>query len=83
MNDILKKPFRWQDSYLGVFSRKKLLLMVEIVDADPAYIDGSPSIGVLQAWGKYMQRYLNDQKVAGNIIREADGTEMIMGPLVQ
>lgn len=83
INDIVKKPSGWFDFYLGVFSRKKLFLMVDVLNVEPSFFVGSPSLGILGAYGKYMQRYLNDQKVAGKTILEDDGTEMIMGPGVQ
>lgn len=79
VNDIIKKPARWLDGYLGTFSRKKLLLMVEILGVDPAYMDTSVAVAELSAWGKFMQRYLNEQAAAGNIIYDEDGTIMKMG----
>lgn len=83
VNDIIKRPGRWFDGYLGIFSRKKLQLMVEILGVDPARLDTSVSLAETQAYGKFMQRYLNDQRVAGNTILEEDGSVMIMGSLVQ
>ncbi|SMC64822.1 DUF4843 domain-containing protein [Pedobacter africanus] len=83
INDIVKKPSGWFDFYLGVFSRKKLFLMVDVLSVEPSFFVGSPSLGILGAYGKYMQRYLNDQKVAGKTVYEDDGTEMIMGAGVQ
>ncbi|KIA91846.1 hypothetical protein OC25_19710 [Pedobacter kyungheensis] len=83
VNDIIKKPARWLDTYLGTFTRKKLLLMVSVLNIDPAYLDTSVSIAEMVAYAKYMQRYLNDQKLQGNTILEDDGSIMIMGPSVQ
>ncbi|GGH12627.1 DUF4843 domain-containing protein [Pedobacter zeae] len=83
INDIIKKPARWVDGYLGTFSRKKLFLMVSVLGVDPSYLDSSVSIAELAAYGKFMQRYLNEQKVAGNVILEDNGSEMIMGTSVQ
>lgn len=83
VNDIIKKPARWLDVYVGVFSRKKLSLMVTVLGADPAYMDSAISIGELAAYGKFMQRYLNEQKALGNTILEEDGNIMVMGPLSQ
>ncbi|GGH27736.1 DUF4843 domain-containing protein [Sphingobacterium alkalisoli] len=79
LNDIIKKPGRWLDGYLGTFSRKKLFLMVDVLNVDPAYMDTSISIAEILAYGKYMQRYLNEQRAAGNTILEEDGTVMVMG----
>jgi len=84
VDDLAKKPKRWLDAYLGTFSQKKLKLMIDILGADPAYMNTSISIGELVAYGKYMQRYLNEQEAAGNIIYEADNvTKMVMGAYVQ
>ncbi|TKC60218.1 DUF4843 domain-containing protein [Pedobacter hiemivivus] len=83
INDIVKRPSGWFDTYLGVFSRKKLFLMVDVLNVQPSFFVGQPSLGILGAYGKYMQRYLNDQKAAGKTVFEDDGTEMIMGPGVQ
>lgn len=83
VNDIIKKPGRWQDGYLGPFSRKKLFLMVEVTGVDPAYMDSSIGLPELAAYGSYMQRYLNEQRLAGNTILEENGSVMIMGAAVQ
>lgn len=83
VNDIIKKPGRWQDTYLGTFSRKKLFLMVEVLGVDPARLDNAVSIAEVLAYGSFMQRYLNDQRAAGNTILEDDGSVMIMGASVQ
>jgi hypothetical protein len=83
LNDIVKKPSGWFDFYLGVFSRKKLFLMVDVLSIEPSFFVGSPSLGILGAYGKFMQRYLNDMKASGKTIYEDDGTEMIMGAGVQ
>ncbi|MDQ0636725.1 hypothetical protein QF042_000290 [Pedobacter sp. W3I1] len=83
LNDIVKKPGRWTDGYLGVFTRKKLSLLAQVLNVEPSYLDTSVSIAEITAYGKFMQRYLNEQKAAGNTIYEEDGSEMIMGSLVQ
>jgi len=83
INDIIKKPGRWLDGYFGIFTRKKLLLMAEVLGIEPAYLDASVSIPETIAYGKFMQRYLNEQRAAGNIIYEENGSEMVMGSAVQ
>ncbi|MNJ91544.1 hypothetical protein D3C87_91960 [compost metagenome] len=83
VNDIIKKPGRWFDYYLGAFSRKKLFLMVDVVGTDPAYMDTTIGFAEMLAYGSYMQRYLNEQRLAGNTILEDDGSVMIMGVGVQ
>lgn len=83
INDIIKKPARWLDVYLGTFSRTKLNLMVEVLNVDPQYLDTSVSIAEVSAYGKFMQRYLNEQKAAGNLILDEDGQPMNMGTTAQ
>lgn len=83
VNDIVKKPARWLDTYLGTFTRKKLFLMIEILGVDPSYMDTAAGVGEIVAWGKFMQRYLNEQASAGNPIYEDNGTLMVMGPSSQ
>ncbi|MGE6221352.1 DUF4843 domain-containing protein [Nubsella zeaxanthinifaciens] len=83
VNDIIKKPGRWLDGYFGTFTRKKLLLMAEVLGIEPAYLDASVSIAESTAYGKFMQRYLNEQKAAGKTVYEDDGSEMMMGVSVQ
>jgi hypothetical protein len=83
VNDIIKKPSGWFDFYLGTFSRKKLFLMVDVLSVEPSFFIGTPSLGILLAYGKFMQRYLNEMKAAGKTIYEEDGTEMIMGTEAQ
>ena len=83
INDIIKKPARWLDFYLGTFSRTKLNLMVEVLNVDPQYMDTNISIAETMAYGKFMQRYLNEQKAAGNLILDEDGQPMNMGSAAQ
>jgi hypothetical protein len=83
VNDIIKKPARWQDAVFGIFTRKKLLLMASILNFEPVYLEATVSPGESTAYGKYMQRYLNEQKLLGNTILEEDGSVMSMGSSVQ
>ena len=82
MDDQIAKPVRWLDAYLGDFSRKKILLICEQLDMK---VTDFLTISVAEAvyMGKAMQRYLNQQREAGNIIYEDDGREMKMGELSQ
>lgn len=80
VNDILKQPKYWLDYYLGPFSRKKLYLMSDILGITIDKLDVSASVAELVFYGKFMQRYLNEQKAAGTPILEDDGTPMTMGP---
>jgi len=80
LSDILKKPTRWLDGSFGTFTRKKLFLMCEFLNITPGFIDASISIAESSAYGKLMQRYLIDEKLAGRTVYEDDGQEMSMGP---
>jgi hypothetical protein len=84
VTDVLSKPQRWLDTYLGSFTRKKLLLMSDVLGI-PVDIMNQTTTTISQVvyWGQFMQRYLNDKKAAGQTIYEEDGTPMIMGPSVQ
>mgnify|MGYP000988586507 CR=1 FL=1 len=82
-DDILKKPGRWLDTYLGVFTRAKALLMIEVMGIDLAYLDASAAVADIVFYGKFMQRYLNEKNAMGETIYEEDGTPMAMGPSVQ
>jgi hypothetical protein len=83
VNDIVKKPARWLDTYFGTFTRKKLFLICEVFEISPSYLDTSISVSELVAYSKVMQRYLNQQKLQGKTVYEEDGTEMTMGTSAQ
>lgn len=83
VNDILRRPMYWIDGYLGTFSRKKLYLMSEMLLIPIDRLNNTVTVAEVQYFGKFMQRYLNEQKAAGSPIKEEDGTDMIMGPSVQ
>lgn len=78
IDDQIARPVRWLDAYLGTFSRKKILLICSQLNMTP---NDFVTIAVAENVyiGKAIQRYLNQQKLAGNTIYEDDGTEMIMG----
>ncbi|WP_443937237.1 DUF4843 domain-containing protein [Pedobacter sp. MW01-1-1] len=83
VNDIIKRPGRWFDLYVGTFSRAKLTLMVAVLGVDPSYMDTTASLAEMLAYGSFMQRYLNEERKAGRTVYEDDGNEMIMGSAVQ
>jgi len=83
INDITQKPLFWLDGYFGPFSRKKLFLMSEVLGVEPTKLATQLSIGEFNAYGRFVQRYLNEQRLAGKTIYEDDGSEMTMGPTVQ
>lgn len=86
INDIIQRPASWFDFYLGDFSGKKIFLMKELLGVEPADFDtqGLIPISNMLYYGSFMQRYLNEQSLAGNTIYEEDGTTpMMMGLGVQ
>ncbi|WP_443937784.1 DUF4843 domain-containing protein [Pedobacter sp. MW01-1-1] len=82
VNDQIIRPIGWVDICFGVFSRKKLLLMSDVLGITPAYLNQKGlALGETLAYGRFMQRYLADQILAGNTIKEEDGRTMSMGTL--
>lgn len=81
INDVLSKPLTWWDYMLGIFSRKKLLLISGISGERLADFNDRTIITIskLTFLGKYMQKYLNDEAAKGNVILDEDGTPMVMG----
>ncbi|WP_159451859.1 DUF4843 domain-containing protein [Sphingobacterium psychroaquaticum] len=82
-HDMIPKPVYWLDSFYGPFTRKKFLLMCEVFDMEPLYFINLMDISEMTALAKMMHRYLNEQKAAGNIIYEDNGTPMTMGSVGQ
>lgn len=82
-HDIIARPTNWMDGFTGPFSRKKFLLMVEVLGISNQYLMNLAPIAEWTAFAKLMQRYLNEQKSLGNIILDEDNTEMTMGPVGQ
>lgn len=79
-SDILSKPKYWFDPYLGAFSRKKWLLVCELLDIPVnALEDGSTSVGTLRFYGRYTRNYLEAEAAAGRTVLEEDGSVMKMG----
>jgi hypothetical protein len=83
VNDILSKPKYWLDAYLGTFTRKKLYLMSAMLDIPLDKLNNTITVAEVVYYGKFMQRYFNEQKAAGTPILENDGTLMVMGALSQ
>ncbi|MGJ1430490.1 DUF4843 domain-containing protein [Sphingobacterium spiritivorum] len=79
VDDIISRPALWGDGSLGTFSRKKMLLMVQVLNVDFEYMNTTMNAGEILAYGKFMQRYLNEQKAAGNIIIDENNKPMVMG----
>jgi len=80
VDDITGVPFLWTDppynsftpSYLGTFSRTKLLLMIEVMNIDPNLITVPPPAGqyfnldYYFAWNAYMTTWLESEAAKGN-----------------
>ncbi len=82
ISDIAAMPKWWSTSYFGVFSIKKLMLMIELTGIDAASNTGlSAENG--RYYGLYVQRYLNGMVALGTPIYEDNGTLMVMGKDVQ
>lgn len=79
ITDILNTPGGWYAYFLGTFSVKKLFLMCDLLNIEPEIFTSFRSFGEYQYYGSFMQRYLDEQKEAGNTVYEEDGTEMVMG----
>ncbi|MDU1892892.1 MAG: DUF4843 domain-containing protein [Dysgonomonas sp.] len=81
ISDLLEKPQRWNNSYLGPFSRKKVRLLIEVANADIDYLySAKPDTGILTSWGKLLKLYLLDQmNNHNNIIYDEDGSIMTSG----
>lgn len=85
INDIVQEPAAWYAYYLGDFSAKKIFLMSDLLGFDPGDFEvrGIISTAEMLYFGSFMQRYLNEQRLAGNTVYEEDGNEMVMGLGVQ
>lgn len=79
-HDMITKPSYWLEGMSGTFSSKKFLLMVDILGVSSEYLMNLAIPSEWAAFSQMTQRYLNEQRAAGTIIYEADGTDMIMGP---
>lgn len=80
-DDKLTQPIGWYVPYLGAFTPKKFFLMCDLMHLEPTMFNnklGSAGLGIsdVKYYESFMQRYLADQKAAGNTIYEDDGTEM-------
>lgn len=81
VSDVLRKPRYWSPSSFGDYSKKKLLLICQLMNITPLYLEiSTPTLqSEIVYFGKFVQNYLNDRKAKGDIIYEDDGAEMVMG----
>lgn len=83
VDDILSIPKYWLAGYLGDFTKKKLLLMCELLEIPLDKLNTNVTVAESVFYGKFMQRYLNEQRALGNTIKEDNGVDMVMGPSSQ
>ena len=87
ITDKLVKPFRWMDDWFGKYSKAKFLLICEVNNFPPAFLDGQTiegmtpwTVGDYAAIAQLTQIYLNNQDPP---IYDDDNNEfMTMGPNV-
>lgn len=87
MSSFIEKPKFWDSNmrvYFGVYSQKKMFLILELTGGDiqKLYGDKAPDLGLMIAWGKILKVHLVDQKAKGNPVLEEDGSEMAYGTAV-
>ncbi len=88
-DDIAGKPTFWDASYCdyfwGPYSLKKLNLYVQVCNLDvnaltkPNFVLGYT---LMRAYARVIRTYLLDMQGKGTPVLEADGTPMIMGPVI-
>lgn len=83
VTNMLNVPKTWMVEYFGPFSKKKLLLMSEMIpmkleEFNPPDISIFP-IGQYRYIASFMKRYLEDNELAGHPITEEDGSPMVLG----
>ncbi|WP_298711773.1 DUF4843 domain-containing protein [Chitinophaga sp.] len=79
LNDIISRPRYWMDPLFGPFSRKKLLLICEVLDLPVGLFDTQVSYGNMRFYGRFVRNYLEAEAKAGRTVLEEDGSEMKMG----
>lgn len=78
---MTQRPSQWDPYVLGTFSPKKFRLICEEMGiAREKFLDSSYMSARTSYIGKYMKKFLADEKAAGRTVYEEDGvTEMKMG----
>ncbi len=69
-------------AYWGEYSRKKVQLMIDVMNADPGvFFDSTrrPATGTLISWASYMKFWLAKEKNEGRIYYDENGKEILMG----
>lgn len=98
VDDKLQPPYVWAtppykaifDAYMGIYSKKKLQLMIDVLDIDPeVFIDPKYAqqnyftVGIITYWGSYMKFWLTKEKANGNTYYDENGIEITMGPFTR
>ncbi|ETN94971.1 DUF4843 domain-containing protein [Zhouia amylolytica] len=78
-DDIFKTPSYWFETYLGTYTLKKADLMQELLGIPYDFYESRDALQYIFYHAKFMKRYLEEKKAAGETIYEEDGTEMQMG----
>lgn len=85
MSNILAVPAYWSENenFFGKYSWEKWQIVAQVIGVDLNYdLSGFPK-STYKSFATSTQEYLNREAARGNIIRERDGSAMIMGPDVQ
>ncbi len=69
----------YETGYFGPFSEKKMALILEVLDLDISDFNEEMPYARAKALGQQFDRYLKEQKAAGNPVLEEDGSEMTAG----
>lgn len=82
---MTQAPSQWNPYMLGPFSQKKFILICEVMGIERGLFLDANYMGYRISYiGKYMKKYLADEKAAGRMVYEEDGvTEMVMGQYAQ
>lgn len=80
MNDKVSKPAGWLDSVFGLFSAKKMQVLLYDVGVPESILYTIQSdIADLYAWAGVFNRYLETQRLNGTPILEEDNSPMVGG----
>ncbi len=79
VDDALARPKYWLDGYLGPYSRKKYVLLCQLLDIPVTTLNNTVSVGTVKYYGNFMKTWLADEAAAGRIVYEEDGAVMKMG----
>lgn len=72
----------YAEGFFGPFSEKKMKLLLEVLGLEISDFNEEMPYTQAKAYGQKFDRYLKEQKAAGNTIYEDDGTEMTAGEYI-